>query len=355
MTLAFGAFVVQLDGYRLLRDGKDIALEPKAFDLLRYLLLHRGRVVSKQELLEAVWGAKVLSEGVLSNAVAKLRRALGQAPDAKEPIETAHGRGYCFRAEVRELDSRDVRVPHAPLLPRSTDPFVGRDAILDLLMARLGRAHGGSENLVVLLGEAGAGKTRLARELSGVARSHGVKAWLGSAYEHGGAPAYWPWIQLLRACHEELSDPVWRRHLGPGAWAIAQLMPELELTLPAVDLDTQLARFQLFQEVTRFFKSAALDHSVLLILDDLQWADPGTIELCGFVARALQEAPILLLATQRTGELPADVDTPGPLDQLGRLITPIGLPGLTEGEVSELARLVTGQDAIESKLVRALH
>ncbi|HEY6556578.1 MAG TPA: AAA family ATPase, partial [Polyangiaceae bacterium] len=266
-----------------------------------------------------------------------------------------HGRGYCFRAAVRELDSCDVRVPHAPLLPRSTDPFVGRDAILDLLVARLGQAPGGSENLVVLLGEAGAGKTRLARELSGVARSRGVKAWFGSAYEHGGAPAYWPWIQLLRACHEELSDPIWRRHLGPGAWAIAQLMPELELTLPAVDLDTQLARFQLFQEVTRFFKSAALDHPVLLILDDLQWADPGTIELCGFVARALQEAPILLLATQRTGELPADVDTPGPLDQLGRLITPIGLPGLTEGEVSELARLVTGQDAIESKLVRALH
>src|SRR5688500_13923069 len=105
-------------------------------------------------------------------------------------------------------------------------------------------------------------------------------------------------------------------------------MPELELTLPAVDFDTQLARFQLFQEVTRFFKSAALDHPVLLILDDLQCADPSTIELCGFVARALQEVPILLLATQRTGELPADADTPGPLDQLGRLITPIGLPGL---------------------------
>src|SRR5688500_14692885 len=99
MELRFNGFVLDSAGQRLLRQGREVALGRRAFDLLRYLVERQGMLVTKQELLSTVWKAHVLSEGTLSNTVAKLRRALGQRATEKYPIETIHGRGYRFKSD----------------------------------------------------------------------------------------------------------------------------------------------------------------------------------------------------------------------------------------------------------------
>ena len=122
MRLFFDGFVIDSDAYQLVRAGVVTPLEPRALDLLCYLAARPGQLVRKDELLENVWNARYLSDGVLSNAVAKLRRALGQRVKDAMPIETVHGRGYRWRAmpcEQRDTAYRanSVRLMsmHAPV------------------------------------------------------------------------------------------------------------------------------------------------------------------------------------------------------------------------------------------------
>lgn len=101
MRLVFDGFEIDSDAYQLVRAGVVEPLEPRTLDLLCYLAERPGRLVRKDELLAQVWNARCLSDGVLSNAVAKLRRALGQSVRDATPIETVHGRGYRWRAIPR--------------------------------------------------------------------------------------------------------------------------------------------------------------------------------------------------------------------------------------------------------------
>ena len=267
MRWSFNGFVVDPLGYRLARGDQEIPLERRTFDLLCYLLAHRDRVVTKDELLEKVWDAKALSDGVLSNTVAKLRRALGQRAGEREPIETTHGRGYRFCAEASPLNVDSLPAPPTleMVASRARDPFVGRKALMRALSQRLARA-GGSENISVLAGEAGIGKTRTARELAAQARRENLRVWFGSAYEGVVTPPYWPWIQILRESSEDLSETTWQDLLPSGAGAIAQLVPELfRGAFPALSVEPQVARFRLFEEIKSLSekcerKDAALAH-----------------------------------------------------------------------------------------------
>src|SRR5262245_38781262 len=96
MGRVFDSFEIDREGARLLRDGAPVPLERKTFDLLCYFAANPDRLIGKDELVERVWHASALSDGALSNTVAKLRKALGQGARDREPIETVHGRGYRF-------------------------------------------------------------------------------------------------------------------------------------------------------------------------------------------------------------------------------------------------------------------
>ncbi|MEM7050886.1 MAG: winged helix-turn-helix domain-containing protein [Acidobacteriota bacterium] len=115
----FGEFEVDLDQARLLRDGKPVILEPKAFDVLRYFLENRSRLVSKEEILDAVWPETAITLNAMSRAVARLRKALGDS--AREPrfIETSYTRGYRWIAPTTEITA----VPSSP--PTSTGETPG--------------------------------------------------------------------------------------------------------------------------------------------------------------------------------------------------------------------------------------
>jgi tetratricopeptide (TPR) repeat protein len=195
---------------------------------------------------------------------------------------------------------------------------------------------------VLIAGEPGIGKSRLAEELSLRARDRGFEVLAGRCWEAGGAPAYWPWVQALRA-HVRQTDPaLLRAQLGTGAGEIAQVLPELrelfdDLPEPA-PAESEGARFILFDSVSRFLRRAAETRPLLLGLDDVHAADEPSLLLLRFVAREPVPAPLLLVAAYRDVDpLPGD-SLRAALAELARepAVTRISLRGLDESDVGEL-------------------
>ena len=101
MTYAFGELQLDPDRRELRLSGDLVALEPQAFDVLVHLVLHRDRVVAKEELMDTVWGGRFVSETAVTSRIKQVRRALGDDGHAQTFVRTYHGRGYRFVAEVR--------------------------------------------------------------------------------------------------------------------------------------------------------------------------------------------------------------------------------------------------------------
>ena len=157
-TLRFGPFTLDAAAARLWRDGEPVELAPKSFDLLAFLAGRPGTLVTKDELLDGVWGHRFITEGVIKTAVSALRAALGD--DAREPrwIETVPRRGYRFVGPVRIEAASPPRVEEpADGLPLEPTPLIGRHDELAALLAALA-----DQRLVVVVGPSGVGKSRLA-------------------------------------------------------------------------------------------------------------------------------------------------------------------------------------------------
>jgi predicted ATPase len=224
--------------------------------------------------------------------------------------------------------------------------FVGRRRELDQLDAVLADARRGRGRLVLLSGEAGIGKSRLADELATRARGAGSRVLWGRCWEAGGAPAYWPWVQALRAYVREAEPETLRPQLGPGAPDVAHLVPEVRDLVPdlpePLDLESEGARFRLFDSTAAFICRASEDEPILLVLDDLHVADTPSLLMLEFVATAIADARIAVVALYR--------DVPGaPADPaatpLGALARSAGLhlvlPGLDDLDVASFIELST--------------
>jgi predicted ATPase len=219
---------------------------------------------------------------------------------------------------------------------------VGRRRELDELKLALEDARSGHGRLVMLMGEPGIGKTRAAQELASYAETVGGRVFWGRCYEEEGSPPYWPWIQLLRSYIQQRSPEQLQGEMGPGAADIVEIIPEVREKLPRLEpsptLEPEQARFRLFASITTFLKNAAQSQPLILILDDLQWADRSSLLLLEFLAREMQFSPLLVLGTYRDVE----VSRRHPLSEtLGSLMREQGflrvhLPGLALEEVEQL-------------------
>ncbi|HWW61364.1 MAG TPA: winged helix-turn-helix domain-containing protein, partial [Thermoanaerobaculia bacterium] len=199
-TLRFDAFHLPPGVDLLYRDTDVVPLEPRAVRVLRYLVEHHDRVLSKEELLEEVWADVFTTDGVLKKAVSQIRRVLGDDADRSRFIATYHGRGYRFIAPVgRAASSRPPASPRRELLP-SYDQLAGRNAEMLTLRAELRSALEGNPRPVVITGEAGVGKTQLARHFRRWTLEQGAVSLYGRFFEYRGArlAPYQIFIDLLR-------------------------------------------------------------------------------------------------------------------------------------------------------------
>ncbi len=313
MRYRFGEFVLDARAYTLVRGGEEVSLQPKVFDVLRHLLEHRDRVVTKQELLDALWVGEHVNEGAVPWSISHARRALGQERGAKAPIETVHGRGYRFTSAV-ELLPQSTRPPEPlrstpPSSPSSqpiansasgiayAPPFVGRAEVMQRLEQRLERTAAGEGGLCLLVGEAGMGKTRCADELAERARQRGMSVWSGRTVEGLGAPVLWPWLSVLRDAVRE--RPALREAGDALLSKLAALAQASAVDESGASQSEGAGRFWMLDGVSRFLLDAADEAPVVVLIDDLHWADAGTLDLLSFLAPELRRAPLMVLTTLR--------------------------------------------------------
>ena len=167
---------------------------------------------------------------------------------------------------------------------RSRSVFVGRQQEIAELRDALDDALSGQGRMVMLVGEPGIGKTRTAQELASRAEAQGVQVLWGRCFEEEGAPPYWPWVQPIRSYIEQQGQSQLQSEMGPGAADIAEIVPELREKLaglePSPALEPEQARFRLFDSIASFLKSASQTQAMMVVLDDLQWADRSSTDSC---------------------------------------------------------------------------
>jgi tetratricopeptide (TPR) repeat protein/nucleoside-triphosphatase THEP1 len=189
---------------------------------------------------------------------------------------------------------------------------------------------------VLLTGEPGIGKTRLADESARLATAKGMRVRWGRCWEGGGVPAHWPWIQVIRELVAGSEAPPLRLRDLPVE--IARILPELssEVPEPGARVDAEQARFQLFDAVATLLKERAREHPVVIVLDDLHEADVASLQMLQFVARVLHDAKVLIIGTYREAEMRRSTERALLMDEIVRDALQLPIAGLTEREVGAL-------------------
>jgi tetratricopeptide (TPR) repeat protein len=232
---------------------------------------------------------------------------LAKAPDDRPASAQAVG------GELRRIAERSSEEPAtappvtATLRGLEWGHFVGRRDEMDQLKTALENGLSGRGSLVMLVGEPGIGKTRLAEEFSVYAALRGAQVLTGRCYEGEVALPYRPFVEAFRQYVRERSDPELRQELGEGAPEIAKLVSEVRQRFPdipeAPPLEAEAERLRLFESVATFARNAAQAQPLLLFLDDIHWADKPSLLLMRYLTRALANERVLLLAAYRDIEL----------------------------------------------------
>jgi len=347
----FGEFDLDTDAFELRHAGSVVEVQPKVFDVIRCLVSNPGRLVTKDELLDTVWADTHVSESAIAFSMSHARRALGQSQGDKEPIETIRGRGFRFVAEVQVAETCPSTPPSSAPQPKAgvsinaggeRSTFVGRETVMGALDAALRSAEAGHGRLVALLGEPGMGKTRAATELAKLAQLRGVSVWPARIHEGEPAPAFWPWIQVIRKCAID-------EGLAPEQRAGAE---ELLVGLSPAEFDDQAGTtssfrgadtFWLFDRLRTFLVDVASTVRALVILDDLQWADEGSLRLLAQLAPELEHHRTLVIATVRDTEASSPT-----MRRAMRLAERHHLTGLNADSVAEYLGAISGESVNET-------
>ena len=235
-------------------------------------------------------------------------------------------------------------------------PIVGRARELEVFRAAFDRMLGGRRQLILISGEPGIGKTRCAEALAEVAEDQGALVLWGRCREEAGAPPYWPWVQVLRAYVEASSLDEVRLNMGTAVKDIGALVPELLDSphqahhAPSANGDSSPARFRTFDAIRQFFHQAAQQVPIVLVMDDLHWADAPSLSLLEFLNQELMRSRLLIVGTYR--EADASRRTPL-LNALGGLIRDsdvqrVHLAGLSQIAIGEVAERLCDVNLTES-------
>ncbi|MFP5318626.1 MAG: ATP-binding protein [Acidimicrobiia bacterium] len=223
--------------------------------------------------------------------------------------------------------------------PPSVGPhLVGRDLPLARLHALLERLQHGEPVTAFVAGEAGIGKTSLIRAAVWRAAARGVRVGWGTCIDVDGAPGYWPWTQALDGLVREVGVDLARREVVDDAAVLASIVPSFG-HVPYGETSAR-SRLLLMDAVSRFLQALAAMKPLVVVLDDLQWADESSLDLLDFLARAPRPGPVALIAAYRHDELPSAVRT-----RLGGLLSHgehLAVTGLDLDAVVQLVEHVCG-------------
>ncbi|BBA32848.1 uncharacterized protein sS8_0883 [Methylocaldum marinum] len=302
MPIVFGPFRLEPGNAMLWRGDQAIVLRPRTFAVLCYLLEHPDRLLTKTEILNALWPRQYVSEGVLKASINEIRKALGDDPKAPRYIETRHRRGYRF---IGPRASHPPSASSALPSPRC----VGRDAELRHLHAALEKALAGERQLVFVTGEAGIGKTTVVEVFAegAAARQELLRMASGQCVEHyGPGEAYLPVLEALgRLCRPPQGKrlvallrryaPTW---LGQLPWLLSPA-EQTELQRQGVAATPE----RMLREMAEALEAVTAETPLVLVLEDLHWSDYATLDLLAALARRREAARLLVIGTYRPMEL----------------------------------------------------
>jgi len=264
-----------------------------------------------------------------------------EAPDGARRREIASGRSP---GDTNRLEDDNGRVAE-----RTTHELVGRERLVSVVVDLVDRVVAGERTTALVAGEAGIGKSSLLRTAAAHAAAVGARSAWGTCPSVDGAPGFWPWTQALEDLVRQEGGPD-VRELGDDAARVATIIPSVA-TVPHGDV-TERDRLLAMEAVRRLLESSARDRAVIVILDDLQWADPSSLALLELVARSPTAVRLGVFGAYRDDELP-----PSTRQRLSSVVSTaehIHVDGLSAAAVGDLLERVTGAP-VEPDVAATVH
>lgn len=256
------------------------------------------------------------------------------------------------------------RVPLARPIAVKEVPLVDRTEEMNALKEAVDRTVQGEGGVIFLHGEAGIGKTRLARELRAYAHLHGMQVLYGrcpSLFKMDGVPPYILWREVIRDYLENSNLEQLYRVIGFYPAEVAKVVPEISQKLKAIPqsfpISPEQEQNRLFEAVSQFIINIAREAPLLIVLDDLQWTDPSSLLLLHYIARSLQKTRLLLLGAYRTTEVDAKHPLTSILAELKRECLPqsVSLKRMSLNDTSEMIRQILEQDDVSPEFCQRLY
>src|SRR5438552_4541097 len=303
----FDDFVLDTDQRELRHDGSPIPLQPQVFDLLEYLIRHRARVVTKDDLISAIWGGRIVSESALTTRINAARTGIGDSGEAQRLIKTLPRKGVRFIGAVREA-AKEVESAVAP--PKvEISSLVGRTAPFETIDRMTRHALSGQRQMAFVTGEAGIGKTAFIAKAIERLTEQGFDLLYGRCTERFGTDeVFLPLIDALvnryRSNGPELISAV-RAHAP--TW-ILQLPGAIDAAERAAFQDEVFGatRERMLREFCDLLEALSAGRPWVLVLEDLHWSDFATLDVVSRFARGNGKARVLALCSYRPADSAAD-------------------------------------------------
>ena len=321
--------------------------------------LHRGEATERDGSLygQAVHAAARIMSAAAGGQILVSARIKDQSSDEVDVAFVDRGlywlKGFPERWRLYEVDWGAGARPQPPVGEGpARAPFVDRHEHRADLRQAVHEAIGGRGSLVLVSGEAGVGKTRLTTEVCAEAETRGMRVLLGHCAEMEGGTPFLPFVEILeQALIAPRSPAALRETLGDAGPELARMAPWLRRVVPdlppPLDLPPEQARRYLFLSVQEFAERAAHDRPLLLVLEDLHWADESSLLLLDYLSPQLSSMSALIIGTYRASEVDASHPLARILNQLvrRRLGIRVALDRLAEEDVGAMVRGLAGQEA----------
>ena len=306
----FYTFRLDLRAGELTDAGTPIPLRPKTWAVLVHLASRPGILVTKEELLNAVWPDVAVTPDTLTKSIGELRLVLGDDPITPRFIATVHRRGFRFVGKMHTVPAAEASaaLPEPTMGDTGGSPFIGRAAELRQLAQCFEKACAGERQFVFVTGPAGVGKTRLIDALLDSPTLRGAGAWIARATSIEQHSLREPYMPVLKAL-----DRLSRR---PDAVALAGLLRRVAPTwlaqMPwligddeeALRQSLQAARAErMLREFAALAEAVSAEVPLILVLEDLHWSDPATTDLLALLAARREPARLLVIGSYRPAEL----------------------------------------------------